>query len=53
MPVEVAEMIAFLASDQASFITGGEFRVDGGLLAALPAALPKPSGTASTDSASP
>jgi NAD(P)-dependent dehydrogenase (short-subunit alcohol dehydrogenase family) len=34
-PEEVAELIAFLVSDRASFCTGGDFRVDGGLLAAL------------------
>ena len=39
-PEEVAEMIAFLISERASFCTGGEFRVDGGLLAKLGVALP-------------
>lgn len=39
-PEEVAEMIAFLASDRASFCTGADFRVDGGLLAKLGVALP-------------
>ncbi|WP_025743838.1 SDR family NAD(P)-dependent oxidoreductase [Aquimarina pacifica] len=29
-PEEIAEMVAFLASDKASFITGGEYNVDGG-----------------------
>jgi NAD(P)-dependent dehydrogenase (short-subunit alcohol dehydrogenase family) len=30
-PEEIAEMVAFLASDKALFITGSEFNVDGGL----------------------
>lgn len=33
---EVARMLAFLASDDASYSTGGCFTVDGGMLAALP-----------------
>ncbi len=40
-PEEVAEVIAFLASERASFVTGGEFKVDGGMLAALGVRLPE------------
>lgn len=38
---EVAEVIAFLAGPKASFVTGGEYKVDGGMLAALGVALPE------------
>ncbi|MCU1292486.1 MAG: oxidoreductase [Bryobacterales bacterium] len=34
-PEEVAELAAFLASSKASFCTGGDYLVDGGLLAGL------------------
>jgi NAD(P)-dependent dehydrogenase (short-subunit alcohol dehydrogenase family) len=38
-PDEVATVIAFLLSDEASFLTGSSYRVDGGLLAQLPVRL--------------
>lgn len=37
---EIAEVIAFLASTRASFITGADIMVDGGLLAGLAVGLP-------------
>lgn len=38
-PVEIARVIAFLLSDEASFVTGAAYTVDGGLLAQLPVRL--------------
>ena len=34
-PADVVSMASFLASDEANFITGGEFTIDGGLTAGL------------------
>jgi NAD(P)-dependent dehydrogenase (short-subunit alcohol dehydrogenase family) len=39
-PREIADVVAFVAGDRASFLTGEDIRVDGGLLASAPVALP-------------
>jgi NAD(P)-dependent dehydrogenase (short-subunit alcohol dehydrogenase family) len=39
-PSEVAEVVSFLASPRASFMTGTDVLVDGGLLAGVPVVLP-------------
>jgi NAD(P)-dependent dehydrogenase (short-subunit alcohol dehydrogenase family) len=40
-PEEVAELIAFLLSERAAFVTGGEYKIDGGMMAQLGVALPE------------
>lgn len=40
-PHEVAEVVAFLASDKAAFITGADLKVDGGLMAKIGVVLPE------------
>lgn len=42
---EVAEVISFLTSERASFVTGSEVTVDGGLLATVAVALPSADAT--------
>ena len=38
---EVADLIAFLVSDRAQFITGAEYKIDGGMMAELGVVLPE------------
>jgi NAD(P)-dependent dehydrogenase (short-subunit alcohol dehydrogenase family) len=45
---EVAELVAFLATDRAAAITGGEVRIDGGLLARIGVVIPASAGEAGT-----
>lgn len=40
-PEEIAHLIAYLCSDKASFITGADIKIDGGLLSAIGVALPE------------
>jgi NAD(P)-dependent dehydrogenase (short-subunit alcohol dehydrogenase family) len=40
LPEDVGNMVAFLCSPRAAFCTGGEYKVDGGLLAKLGVVLP-------------
>jgi NAD(P)-dependent dehydrogenase (short-subunit alcohol dehydrogenase family) len=40
-PEEIAEVIAFLAGERGSFVTGTALRVDGGLLARISVAVPR------------
>lgn len=43
-PADVAEVVCFLASDAAAYVTGGEFAVDGGATAGPGGTTPRPGG---------
>jgi NAD(P)-dependent dehydrogenase (short-subunit alcohol dehydrogenase family) len=36
MPIEIATMVLYLASDEASYVNGQAIAVDGGLTASMP-----------------
>jgi NAD(P)-dependent dehydrogenase (short-subunit alcohol dehydrogenase family) len=40
-PEEIGDLIVFLAGPRATFITGAEFKIDGGMMASLGVTLPE------------